>query len=376
MQTRIHQLTADSLGTSRTLQSLHFGGAEGAPKAYLQASLHADELPAMLVLHHLRQLLEAAEVAGQLLGEIVLVPIANPIGLSQSILHSPMGRFELLSGGNFNRAYPDLLSMLPDDLEERLGASEAGNRELIRECLRAALVAREPSTELESQKLILMRLAFDADVVLDLHCDCEALMHLYTETPYWVQAEPLARYLGARVSLTAQGSGGDSFDETLSSVWWRLAERLAAGKGPRRPIPLACLSATVEYRGMADVDHATARADAAALFAFLQHRGLIAGEPPPMPALAAAPTPLAGSESVRAPHAGVIVFHRKPGDWIEPGEIVAEVIDVQQNQVTPVAASVRGLLYARCHLRYTLRHGDLCRIAGATAFRTGPLLSP
>ena len=43
-----------ALGTQRTLTSFHFGTAGTGEKAYIQASLHADELPGMLVAHHLR----------------------------------------------------------------------------------------------------------------------------------------------------------------------------------------------------------------------------------------------------------------------------------------------------------------------------------
>jgi type I restriction enzyme M protein len=48
----------------------------------------------MLVAHHLRALLEAAETEGKFRGEVVLVPVANPIGLAQRVDHKAMGRFE------------------------------------------------------------------------------------------------------------------------------------------------------------------------------------------------------------------------------------------------------------------------------------------
>ncbi|MBY0466263.1 MAG: succinylglutamate desuccinylase/aspartoacylase family protein, partial [Burkholderiales bacterium] len=87
-----HPLISQSIGTQRTLTSLHFGEAGARPKVMIQASLHADELPGMLVAHHLRQHLAQAEANGELRGEVVLVPIANPIGLSQTVLHSQLGR--------------------------------------------------------------------------------------------------------------------------------------------------------------------------------------------------------------------------------------------------------------------------------------------
>jgi len=49
-----------------------------------------------------------------LTGEVILVPVANPIGLAQRLDHKPMGRFELDSSENFNRHYPDLAKAVYD----------------------------------------------------------------------------------------------------------------------------------------------------------------------------------------------------------------------------------------------------------------------
>jgi predicted deacylase len=105
---------------------------------------------------------------------------------------------------------------------------------------------------LQSQRLTLQRLACDADMVLDLHCDFEAVEHLYTTPEAWPQVEPLARYLGVQASLLATDSGGQSFDECFSLVWWQLQQRF----GKRFPIPMGSFSVTIELRGQADVSHA------------------------------------------------------------------------------------------------------------------------
>ena len=103
MQRIDHPLLSPSLGSHKSVSSFHFGTPGGGTKVYIQASLHAEELPGMLAAHHLRPLLEAAEAAGLLRGEVVLVPVANPMGLAQRLDHKPMGRFELDTSENFNR---------------------------------------------------------------------------------------------------------------------------------------------------------------------------------------------------------------------------------------------------------------------------------
>ena len=375
-----HVLTPHQVGTVRTVTSLHYGDAATGEKAYLQASLHADELPGMLVMHHLVGLLDAAETAGRLRGEVVLVPVANPIGLSQGLLHGRIGRFEAATGENFNRGYPDYLAAITPSVEARLGSDPAENRTVVRGAMRACIEALEPATELACLRKTLSSLAFDADVVLDLHCDLEALLHLYCETPFWPQCEPLARLLGTETVLLAKNSGGASFDEHLSGVWWQLDERLAGERGPDRPpIPMACMAVTVELRGQADVSHALAARDARALLDFLVHRGLVAADadaPRELPALIAAPTPLAASEDLTAPHAGVVVFLKRPGDTIAAGDTVAEIVDPLARRVTPVRARYAGRLYARALRRYAGPGDSIAHVAGSVVFRTGNLLSP
>lgn len=365
-----HPLLSPALGTRRHLTSLHFGRAGAGPKVVVQASLHADELPGMLVMHHLRGLLLAAEAKGDVLGEVVLIPVANPIGLDQTVLHGQLGRFELASGENFNRHYPPFADWVADALAPQLGQDAAANVLAVRQAMHAALDQRPPRTELDSLRQTLMRLSLDADVALDLHCDFEAAVHLYTEPPCADTLLPLAALLGAKAVLLAKGSGSRCYDEALSGVWWQLAERFQG----RFPIPQGCASTTVELRGQTDVRHDLAQGDAQALMTYLQHLGALNGPPPGLPALACQPTPLSGTEILTAPHPGVLTYLCAPGDHVSAGDTVAEVIDPLSGQVSPVVASVSGVLYARHILRWATAGLEVGKIAGSVAFRTGPLL--
>ena len=374
-----HPLSGHSIGNQTTVTSFHFGLLGARPKVYVQASLHAEELPGMLVAHHLRALLEQAEKDNTLQGEVVLVPVANPIGLGQRMDHKPMGRFEFGSSENFNRNYPDLASAVFPLVRTRLGQDPRSNVALVREAVAKYVKEWQPATPLQSLRKILVGLAFDADLVLDLHCDCEAVLHLYTETPCWPQLEPLARLLKARAVLLATSAGGVSFDECFSNLWWQLAAKLDAEPRqtpprPSIPLPQACASSTVELRGEADVTHALADADANAIFAYLKHMGVVAGDDPPLPELHCAPTPLAGSQSVKSPTAGLLVFVAEVGDYLKAGDPVAEVIDPIANIAFTVQAEVAGVMYARTNERYALADDVLANIAGSVPFRTGNLL--
>lgn len=372
MQTHTHALLPPTPGTHRELISLHYGqpGA-AAGKAYLQASLHADELPGMLVAHHLRRKLDALEAQGRIKGEIVLVPMANPIGLSQHLLHGHLGRFEATSGENFNRYYPDLIEAVADEVAASLGADATRNVQLLRQALRRAIAQSPVDTELQSLRRELMLLACDADIVLDLHCDAEAVLHLYTEQPCAPACEPLARFLGSRLTLLALDSGDKPFDEICSQPWWRWARRFEpAGT----PIPQACLSVTVELRGQADVEHALAERDAENLLNFLAWRGLIEQPVPALPEPLGDARPLAGSMPVKSPVGGVLTFLRQPGDWLQAGEVLAQVIDPISNAVTDLHSPVDGLLFARDSVRLVRAGQKIAKVAGLEARRSGKLL--
>ncbi|OIP15040.1 MAG: succinylglutamate desuccinylase [Comamonadaceae bacterium CG2_30_59_20] len=369
-----HPLLSPSLGSHKTLTSFHFGQPGSGRKIYIQASLHAEELPGMLVAHHLRALFEALEVAGQIQGEIVMVPVANPIGLAQRLDHKPMGRFELDTSENFNRHYPDLAAAVEAAVMNQLGDDAAANVGLVRRAMSDYLQKWTPATELQSLRRTLLLLAHDADFMLDLHCDCEGVLHFYTEEACWPQMQELAHFLGARAILLAKSSGNRPIDECLSGAWWQLANRLKAS-GRDVPLPQACCSTTIELRGELDVSHALAATDARAIVGWLQFIGVVAcQQPPQVPSALCQATPLAGSESLYASSPGVVVFAAEVGQHLEVGELVAEIIDPIANTSQRVNAGVAGVFYARIRDRYITAGGELGKIASAQAFRSGDLL--
>ncbi|MET3119327.1 putative deacylase [Undibacterium sp. GrIS 1.8] len=386
MEIKTHLLEARSIGTQRQFVSYHFGqaasndgsnstndtrGVQRSLKTYIQASLHADEIPGMLVAHHLRARLEALEANGKIRGEIVLVPLANPIGLDQAIQGEPFGRFDLASGINFNRGYRNLIPVLRESLATLLGSDINKNVSIIREQVLLLLAQWQPATEADSLRKTLQSLACDADIVLDLHCDNQSVMHLYTGTPVAGEVLPLARYLGAEAMLLATESGDDPFDETCGRLWWELANHFK----DQFPIPFACVPVTVELRGEVDVAHELAEQDADALIAYLAYKGQLDIATPPLPAAFCAPTPLEAVLPIAAPHAGMLVFSKRPGDMVQQGDIIGEVIDPISGKTTPLIAKVGGKMFARTAYRYVQRGMAIAKIAGTVPFRTGKLLS-
>lgn len=324
----------------------------------------------MLVAQFLRK--ELARLEAHLTGEVILVPAANPLGLAQAIQGTPFGRFDLTTGTNFNRAFRHVAQDLKTSLEGRLGADAQANAALVREHARASLERWTVCNDAEALKKILLTMAIDADIVLDLHCDNEAVIHLYTGTPLAGQIMPLAALLQAHAVLLAREGGGEPFDEACSRLWWDLAEHFGAAT----PIPdNGCLAATVELRGEMDVRYDYAEGDAKVLIQFLAHAGVIDIPTEQLPAPLCQPTPLEGVQPVTAPHNGVLVMLRKLGDQVKAGDTVADLINPVSGHTTALKASVDGVLFASTAHRHLLRGMAVAKVAGATAYRSGNLLS-
>ncbi|MEJ0004357.1 MAG: succinylglutamate desuccinylase/aspartoacylase family protein [Pararobbsia sp.] len=365
-------LVSPSLGTARELVSYHYGPARSARRIVIQSSVHADESPGMLVAWALKRRLALLEGQGLLRARVVVVPVANPIGLNQRVAGTLMGRFEADSGQNFNRAFLDLAGLVGDGLEGSLCRDEQRNGLVIRQAVVAALARVTPRTELESLRLALHRLSAEADIVLDLHCSLEGVLHLFTHDDAWPAFEPLACYLGVGTSLLAEDSGGHSFDEAINLSWGTLRKRF----GERFPIPAAPLAACVELRGLHDVTYELAERDADAILQFIALRGGIAGGVTPPPPLIRAPMPLSGSEQIDAPCAGVLVYRAPLGAWLKPGDAVADLVDPLTDRVTTVTTQIEGVLYTRRVTRYAHAGAIIALVAGATPRRSGPLLTP
>jgi uncharacterized protein len=348
MTHRVEQISlpAMSPGAEFSLTVHHIGKPGTRPKAYFQAALHADETPPLLVAHHLLRKLINADKEGRIVGEIIVVPMANPIGLSQNMDGYHVGRHNMDGSGNFNRGFPDLGALVRDKLEGKLAKDPAANVATIRSALADAVEKLPVATAHQVLRKTLLTLAVDADIVLDLHCDLEALMHIYMGDALWPDAADLAADTGLRAVLLASNSGGGPFDESCGNPWWTLAEAF-----PEADIPPACLAGTVEYRGQADVSDDLCRADADGLIRFLQRRGLVDGDPGSLPDLLCNGTPLSGTQIAKTPVPGVVAYAVSLGDTVKKGDLIAEIVDpsaVDPDQArTPVFAETNGLILSR-----------------------------
>src|ERR1700709_2088114 len=74
-----HVLPPPAAAFTTPLGSHEFGTGTSGRKVYIQAGLHADEIPGLLVALTLRESLRVLDEAGRIQSRIVVLSMANPV---------------------------------------------------------------------------------------------------------------------------------------------------------------------------------------------------------------------------------------------------------------------------------------------------------
>lgn len=368
-------LSGDVPGTAVELNYFRLGPTGAPRKVHLQAALHADEQPGTMVLHHLLPMLQRADDEGRLRARFTVMPMVNPLGMANFSFRKHVGRYDHNTGVNYNRRWPDLFAAVGVELAGKLTGSAEANVLIARAAVGRWLADQAPRTAAEALRLIVMRESHDADIVLDLHCDDESLIHIFTSPELMPGLQDLADWMGARATLLAADSGGASFDEVLPRFY-----RSLASANPDSAIPIAAETATLEYRGGADVFDHLGKSDADRLYGFLVGRGLIEDTMPARPASMPAGTPLEATEMLRVPHAGMLAYRVDLGQQVSKGDVIADLIALDGPDAftvrTPIRAGTDGFVLSRVTSKYVPRGASIAKIVGTEPIpsRTGGYL--
>jgi len=341
MQRTIERLEGDTHGLSYELTVLRFSGSiDGAPKAYIQAALHGDEMPGVVAIDALMPMMRKAEAEGRIRGDITVVPWANPVGRGTYVFGKTQGRFATGSRTNFNRDFPAVPSGEP-----------------------ASPDLRPLDVRLKS---LLLGLSAGHDIVLDLHCDDEGLAYLYVPAVLWPHMADCAAAMGIEAVILWDGASGRSFDEASINA------RLAGD-------PARTVVTTVEFRGQSDVDRDLAAKDGLGIYRLLVARGVVADAGVP------ASGPFTGDvasidhvEMMPSPVSGVILFDVEPGDRVKAGQRLATIVNQpgEEGGSVDVLAPQDGFILTRRSHRQTMAGEDLFKLVGvrpSAAAREGAL---
>jgi uncharacterized protein len=356
-------LRGDAPGMTTELTWYSIGPADAPEKVHLQAALHADEQPGTMILHHLLPMLRQADDRNLLRARFTVMPMVNPLGMQSFTFDRHVGRYDPRSGINHNRRWPDLFPAVRTHIAGRLNEDERFNVNLIRKSVAQWIDAQQPRTPAEQLRLIILREAHDAEFVFDLHCDSEALVHIYTSPELMPELQDLSDWMGAAATLTAADSGGGSFDEVLPQLYRKVAQT-----NPGKPVPMASATATLEYRGQADVFDTLAADDARRLWGFLCGRELIDAAPGSKPGRAPGASPLEATEIIRVDRPGLVAYRVELGEHVAKGQPIADLVALDGPEAfmarTPILAGTDGFILTRNASKYVTRGMQVAKIVG------------
>jgi uncharacterized protein len=360
----IRKIALPSLGPGSPLfMTQHeFTGGSSAKSAYIQAGLHAGEMPGYLVADHLIRILKQLSQESMLLGNITVVPYANPIGASQKVLGDFPGRFYMQTGENFDRYFPSI----HEPLQQAVAAQRFRKNDIgaFKEYFQSEMNKIHVSDPAAMTKKILLQEALKHDVVIDLHCALDATLFIVGKADQQSRTMRLAESVSAKAIVLEGRIENAPLDESYARAWAALREVGLVDEDKQGFV------AVIELRGRADVNDNLAQQDAMGIIRFLTGEGLIqlSEKLAKVMEQEVLLCPEEGNLLTYCDSTGFIVFSKRPGDMVSKGEKYAEILILDSDQDAeriPVCSEIDGMLLDITNT-YVVRAGQrIAWIAGA-----------
>ncbi|MDM9385032.1 succinylglutamate desuccinylase/aspartoacylase family protein [Chlorogloeopsis sp. ULAP01] len=217
-------------GDRLSLQVYKFIGAQPGKKVYIQSNLHGAEIAGNAVIHQLIDFLLSINDS-DLIGEILLVPVCNPMGTNERAHNFSPGRYCVYEFKDWNRIFWDyekeadnLASFAKTQLHLDLEMVKQNYRALIQQKFAQLLEKiNSPSSVLYTEKFRyqLQSLCLNSDYLIDLHSSTnQGLNYLY----YFRDREASAKYFLLDLGIWLDEYDGDAFDEAFIKPWLALEE--------------------------------------------------------------------------------------------------------------------------------------------------------
>ncbi len=214
-------------GDYLSLQVYKFRGSQPGKKVYIQSNLHGAEIAGNTVIHHLIEFLQTIKDT-DLVGEIWLVPVCNPIGTNERSHHFASGRYCAYEGKDWNRIFwdyekqaGDLSAFVQSQLQFPVEVIRENYSRKIKEKFADASqnthISGVPYTD--KYRYQLQSLSIDADYLIDLHSSSnQGLTYLY----YFRDRQDSAKYFQLDFGILLDKYDGDAFDEAFIKPWLAL----------------------------------------------------------------------------------------------------------------------------------------------------------
>jgi hypothetical protein len=296
-----------------------------APKVYIQANMHGAEVQGNAVIFQLLELLQHCDLNAN----ITLVPYANPVGCNHKNGEYTLGRFDPITGVNWNRMYHFNQQIVNDFAQHHVEASD----EQIKHKFEQLLVS-EIDKKLEhniwgittGQRIAyqLQRLAHQADIVLDLHTGPISSKHLYCPE----YAKESAQFFDIEHTILIDNAFDGAMDEATFCPWWSLQQAMhslgrdcSMGQGAFKRE-----SFTVELGSQEQIDLEVAKEDAKSILSYLSYQGVIANQEYQPQKMTRFACYLRDYKALYSPMGGMVDYLAEFGQPIAAGEPLARIL--------------------------------------------------
>jgi uncharacterized protein len=226
-------------GDVLSLQVYKFIGAKPGKKVYIQSNLHGAEIVGNAVIYQLIDFFMTLNNT-QILGEIWLVPVCNPLAVNQRNHNFSTGRFNIYDGKDWNRIFWDY-EKEHDDIEEFAHSQLGLNIDTIKDNFSQKIktsfdsllnkINAPSSVKLtDKYRYKLQSLCLDADYVIDLHSHTgQGIEYLY----YFRNREDSVNLFLLNHAILFDKYDDDAFDESFIKPWLALEDALLKLSGEK-----------------------------------------------------------------------------------------------------------------------------------------------
>lgn len=311
------------------------GSNPNAPSAYVQASLHGAEVQGNAVIYCLLEQMKQS----QPLGNITLVPHCNPLGGNLKIGEYTFGRFDPITGNNWNRLYfyqKTLAREFISNLPEKLSLTDIYTQ--FRKHLLTQLMQAQASTwgisTGQSIVYFLQSLAHQADIVLDLHTANFSVEHMYVPS----YAKESAKYFNMAHYLLIDNKFDGALDEASFCPWWDLILALEKMGYEIDAVPVEAY--TLELGSQEVIDLGLAQKQASKILNYLAHKRVIADHAKLSKSYYFCN--IADYHTLYSPYGGLYEFVLTPGQEVKKGQLICNCLT--KGEIKPIYAPADGRL--------------------------------
>lgn len=323
------------------------------PHIHIQASVHGAELQGNAVILQLMEYLQY----GQLNGSITFIPLANPYATNNKHGTYTYGRYNPVTGHNWNRNYVDIIKATNTDLTDFCKNNfdlpwhelKLKYKELLSELIDIhadKITQNKTLNDNNKLNLILQKIAVKADGILDLHTGPTATRYLYSAE----YEEEVSQYLLFKNILVIPHEFDGAMDEASFMPWIHLEKKL---NELGRDIKCDVESFTLEFGSEETFCMDKAADDVASILNYLKYKGMLEGEPEVKSSHYAK---LQNYRTIYSPLGGLVDYRVKPGDHFKKDYILANIYQLKnldptspiESTVTPIHALSDGIVINRC----------------------------